>query len=71
MSDIVDTEKERTRLNSEKSKLENEISRLESKLSNEGFISKAPAAVVEGERTKLLGYKEKLNGVITALSKLR
>ncbi len=71
LSDIVDTEKERTRLNSEKSKLENEISRLESKLSNEGFISKAPAAVVEGERTKLLGYKEKLNGVITALSKLR
>ena len=70
MSDIVDTEKEKARLEGEKSKLLGEISRLEAKLSNEAFTAKAPAQVVEGERAKLTKYKETLDGVISALAKL-
>ncbi|MBE6547169.1 MAG: valine--tRNA ligase [Ruminococcaceae bacterium] len=71
LSDIVDTEKERARLEAEQKKLTGEIERLSKKLSNEGFVAKAPAAVVEGERAKLTKYKENLEGVIAALEKLK
>lgn len=71
MSDLVDTEKERMRLSAEQKKLEGEIERLGKKLSNEGFIAKAPAAVVDAERAKLAKYRENLSGVMTALTKLK
>ena len=64
-------EKELARLESEKKKLMGEIERLEKKLSNEGFVAKAPAAVVEGERAKLAKYRENLEGVTAALAKMR
>ncbi len=70
LSDLVDTEKERARLASEQKKLEGEIDRLSKKLSNEGFVAKAPAAVVDAERAKLAKYQENLSGVIAALAKL-
>ena len=71
MADIVDTEKERVRLEGEHKKLLGEIDRLEKKLSNEGFVAKAPAAVIDGERAKLAKYKENLDGVLAALAKLK
>ena len=70
LSDIIDTEKERARLDAEEKKLLGEIERIEKKLSNEGFVAKAPAAVVEGERAKLEKYRENLDGVRAALAKL-
>ena len=71
LSDIIDTEKEKARLEGEAKKLLGEIDRLEKKLSNEGFVAKAPAAVVEGERAKLAKYRENLEGVNAALAKLK
>ena len=71
LSDIIDTEKEIARLEGEQKKLVGEIDRLEKKLSNEGFVAKAPAAVVEGEKAKLVKYKENLEGVVSALAKMR
>ena len=71
LSDIVDTEKEIARLEAEQKKLTSEIERLEKKLSNEGFVAKAPAAVVEGERAKLSKYRENLEGVLSALAKMK
>ncbi len=71
LSDLVDTEKERTRLSAEQKKLEGEIARLSGKLSNEGFVAKAPAAVVDAERAKLAKYQENLAGVVAALAKLK
>ena len=71
LSDIIDVEKEKARLNAEKTKLEGEIARINAKLSNEGFVAKAPAAVVEGERAKLEKFRENLAGVITALEKMK
>ena len=71
LSDLVDTEKEIARLEAEHKKLLGEIDRIDKKLSNEGFVAKAPAAVVEAERAKLEKYKENLAGVINALKKLK
>ena len=71
LSDIIDTEKERARLEAEEKKLLGEIDRIEKKLSNEGFVAKAPAAVVDGEKAKLEKYRENLDGVRTALAKLK
>ena len=70
LSDLVDTEKERARLSAEYKKLTDEIDRVNKKLSNESFVAKAPAAVVDAERAKLAKYMENLEGVKSALEKL-
>ena len=70
MSDLVDTEKERARLEAEAARLTAEIDRVGKKLANESFVSKAPAQVVEAERAKLARYEENLAGVRAALAKL-
>ena len=71
LSDIIDAEKEREKLSGELKKTEGEIARLEGKLGNAGFVAKAPAAVVEGEKEKLAKYKEKLEGIKAAIAKLK
>ena len=71
LSDLVDTEKERARLEGERKKLADEIERVSRKLENESFVAKAPAAVVEAERIKLAKYQENLEGVKTALERLK
>ena len=70
MADIIDFEKEKARLAAEQKKLKDEIARIEKKLSNQGFVQKAPAAVVEGEKAKMEKYRENLAGVTAALAKL-
>ena len=70
LGDLVDFEAERKRLEGELKNVENEIKRAEGKLNNEGFTSRAPAAVVDAERAKLEKYKEKREGVIAAIAKL-
>ncbi|HVR97992.1 MAG TPA: valine--tRNA ligase [Thermoanaerobaculia bacterium] len=52
-------EEERQRLRKELEKLAAEIGRAEERLSNEQFLSKAPAHVVEGGRAKLAEMKER------------
>jgi valyl-tRNA synthetase len=53
MSELVDAEKERERIDKEIAKAKAEIERIEQKLSNEQFTSKAPEHVVKNEREKL------------------
>jgi valyl-tRNA synthetase len=57
--DIDFGEAERRRA-AERDKLRGEISRLEGKLSNQKFVERAPAEVVEGERAKLSRYQSEL-----------
>jgi valyl-tRNA synthetase len=71
LADVVDFEKERARLTAEQKKNDGEIERLEKKLSNEGFVAKAPAAVIEGERAKLKKYLETREALVAALAKLK
>ncbi len=70
LSDVVDMDKERERLGKEKDRLISEIERIEKKLSNEGFVSKAPAVVIEGERAKLTKYRDMLTATVSALEKM-
>ena len=70
LSEVIDFEKERARLTAEMKKNDGEIERLEKKLSNEGFVAKAPAAVIEGERAKLKKYLETREALTVALAKL-
>ncbi len=70
LADMVDLAAERARLAKEEKNLTGEIARLGAKLSNEGFLSKAPSAVVEGERAKLEKYKALLAATEDALAKL-
>lgn len=69
--DLVDKEKELERLNKEKTKLEGEITRIEKKLSNAGFVTKAPEAVVEGEKAKMAKYQEMLDAVLVRIDTLK
>ena len=71
LAEIIDFEKEIARLEAEKKKLISEIERIDKKLSNQGFVAKAPAAVIEGEKTKKIGYADKLASVEASLAKYR
>ena len=72
MGELVDTEKELARLEKEKKAAEKDIAFLSGKLSNQGFLSKAPAQQIENERAKLAKAEEKMakiNESIAALKK--
>lgn len=64
---LIDKEKEKARLEKDKEKICSEISRVEAKLSNEGFLAKAPAKVVDEQRAKLAEYKSLLNDIEESL----
>ena len=68
LDELIDREKEIQRLEKEKANLEQELKRVHGKLSNEGFISKAPAHVVEQEREKQKKYQEMMEKVLERLS---
>ena len=70
LAEVVDLEKERARLSAELTKTDGEIERIEKKLANEGFVAKAPAAVIEGERVKLAKYRETREAILASLAKL-
>ena len=60
LDELVDLEQERERLTKEEERLNKEIRRAEGMLSNEKFVSKAPAAKVQEERDKLEKYTQML-----------
>ncbi len=68
--ELVDLDKERERLNKEKKRLESEIDRVEKKLSNQGFVSKAPAKLIEEEKAKGVKYREMYSAVLDSIAKL-
>ncbi|EMK6938176.1 valine--tRNA ligase [Vibrio cholerae] len=60
MAGLIDKDAELDRLGKEIAKTQGEIARIEGKLGNEGFVAKAPEAVITKEREKLAGYQEAL-----------
>ena len=60
MDELVDYAKEKEKLVREAEKLASEIARAAAKLSNQGFVAKAPAKVIDAEREKLAGFTDLL-----------
>lgn len=71
LAGLIKLEDEIARLEGEAVKLEKEVDRVVKKLGNEKFISKAPEAVVEGERAKEKDYREKLVTVNERIASLK
>ena len=59
LKDLIDADKEKERIAKEQATVLKEIARLEGKLNNQGFLAKAPEAVVAKEKEKLEEYKQK------------
>jgi valyl-tRNA synthetase len=68
---LINIEEEIKRLEKELEKLNKEVERVQKKLSNEGFLAKAPAHVVEEERRKEKDYLEKREAVRARLAELK
>lgn len=67
---LIDIDKEIERLKNELEKWNKEVTRAEKKLGNEGFVSKAPQAVVDEEKSKHNDYREKQAKVKARLAEL-
>ncbi len=70
MGDLVDFEKELARLNKEKESCQKDIDVISKKLSNEQFIAKAPAALVEKEKEKLANANERMSKILASIAEL-
>lgn len=70
MGELIDIAQETARLQKEIEKIQNEIERANKKLSNEGFVAKAPAKLIEDEKQKRDNYVKKLENTQKALADL-
>lgn len=70
MGDLVDFEAERARLNKELASAQKQLDGINAKLSNENFVSKAPAPVVEAQREAARKLNEKIAMLNDSLSKI-
>jgi valyl-tRNA synthetase len=66
----VDVAAEKVRLGKEVTRLQGEIAKAQGKLSNEAFVAKAPAAVLEQERKRLADFSATLAKVQEQLARL-
>ena len=66
----IDVEAERARLDKEIARLQGEITRCQAKLANEGFVARAPAAVVEQERLRISQFQDTVAKVQQQRAKL-
>jgi valyl-tRNA synthetase len=66
----VDPIAEKARLSKEQARLEGEIAKATAKLSNETFVSRAPAAVVEQEKARVAGFETTLVQIKAQIAKL-
>jgi valyl-tRNA synthetase len=66
----VDVAAEKTRLGKEVARLEDQINKAQTRLSNEAFVAKAPAAVLEQERKRMDDFSATLTKMHEQLARL-
>ena len=71
LEDLVDFEKEKERLLKEQARLEKELARSKGMLTNERFLSKAPAEKVQEEKDKLASYEQMMTQVQERLAQMK
>ena len=71
LAGLINIEDEIARLEKEAEKLQQEVDRVEKKLSNEKFVAKAPATVVEAERAKGADYQAQREAVLERIATLK
>jgi len=69
MESMINVEAERRRLQEEIEQSQDEVANLEARLNDEAFLTKAPAAIVDRERSKLAVKKDKLERLKQQLSR--
>ncbi|NCA08554.1 MAG: valine--tRNA ligase, partial [Burkholderiaceae bacterium] len=67
----VDPKAEQARLTKEITRLANEIAKCQSKLNNESFVARAPAAVLEQEKKRLVDFEVSHAKLTEQLAKLK
>ncbi len=70
MASMFDMEAERKRIEKDMEQTQAEVNRLEARLKDKAFLTKAPAAVVEKEKSKLYTLNEKLEKLKQQKSRL-
>ncbi len=70
MDELVDREAEEKRLKKELENAEKQLQQTENKLKNEGFVSKAPANVIEGARQNAAKLRERIAMIRETLDSL-
>jgi valyl-tRNA synthetase len=70
IGDVIDVAQEVARLQKEIGKVDGEIAKIEKKLTNESFIAKAPATVVEEQRSRADDYRQSRTKLSEALDRL-
>ena len=71
LAGLIDKAAEITRLEKEIARLQGEVDRIGNKLGNPSFVDKAPEAVVQKERDKLLDAQKALESLQAQLAKIR
>jgi valyl-tRNA synthetase len=70
MAGLIDKDAELARLDKEIQRLSGEVQRVGGKLSNEGFVAKAPAEVLDKERAKLAEAEQALSKMVEQRQKI-
>ena len=71
LAGLIDITAERIRLTKELEKTRQDLARIEGKLSNENFVAKAPAEVVDKERAKAADLQGRITALTDQMTKLQ
>ncbi len=70
LAELIDFDAEIAKLNKTIDKLNGELTRIDKKLGNQGFIAKAPQAVVDEQKAKREEYSAQLTAAKQRISEL-
>ena len=70
LADVIDVDAEKARLKKDIGKVEGEIKKISGKLGNQGFLDKAPEAVIEENKSRLAEEEARRDKLQSALERL-